>query len=136
MPSSIGSVNQLVTIIRRRLAEQVGPSESQHKRASKALGTQQGQTKSLESLVSGRIRQIHPDDPKKGRKAFRIFLESILLSRFGEHLINDAKFHKLVDDIQDTMEADPATAQLIDKAIAHLLTVNESRAPDAPDSSL
>ncbi|MCH8618703.1 hypothetical protein [Undibacterium sp. TS12] len=68
-----------------------------------------------------RVKKIKPDDPKKGKKAFRIFLESVLLSELGENLINDPAFYQMVSDIQDTMEADPQILAVIDKAVADLL---------------
>ena len=76
---------------------------------------------SLESLVQKKIRRIDKNAPDRGKKAFRIFLETILLAHFGEHLINDPAFFQMVDDIQSTMESDPEIRATIETAVRHLL---------------
>ncbi|MCY0915661.1 hypothetical protein [Massilia antarctica] len=125
MPSSIGSVSQLVAVIRSQLAPRVELSGQKTARPS-ARGTPRRAGASarerLESSIGMRINGIERDDPQRGRKAFRIFLESILLSHLGEHLINDPRFYQLVDDVQGTMEADAELGAMVDKAIAHLTT--------------
>ena len=78
--------------------------------------------KNLATLIELRISQINPDDPQRGRKAFRVFLEVVLLSQFGEQMVNDPKFHQLVDDVQAAMEADPVSGPMVGSAIAHLLS--------------
>ncbi|MFB9240276.1 hypothetical protein IV454_23855 [Massilia antarctica] len=125
MPSSIGSVSQLVAAIRSQLAPRVELSGQKAARPS-ARGTPRRAGAStrerLESSIGMRINSIERDDPQRGRKAFRIFLESILLSHLGEHLINDPRFYQLVDDVQGTMESDAELGAMVDKAIAHLTT--------------
>ena len=123
MPSPIGTISQLVAVIRRQLSVRTD-------RAPLPRATSKGQIKNrsqyspenLESLIIQHIKNIDRDDPKRGRKAFRIFLESVLLSHFGEHLINDPKFYQLVDDIQTSMESDPEVSTMVNTAIAHLIS--------------
>lgn len=76
----------------------------------------------VEGLIGRRVKSIARDDPKRGRKAFHIFLEAILLSHFGEQFINDPSFQQLIDDVQDSMEADAELRPMIDTAIEHLLS--------------
>lgn len=78
----------------------------------------------LSALIEMRIRQIGRDDPQRGRKAFRVFIEAVLLSHFGESLVNDAKFYQIVDDVQNALEADAACAAMVGTAIEHLLSQN------------
>ena len=132
--SSIDSVQQIVATIRAEMATRIDSSES------RALGKQLRQTKKTKAssqdqrqqrmtdLISQRVRSLHPDDPKKGKKAFRIFLESVLLAEFGEALINDPAFYQMVDDIQHVMETDPRLADTIGKAVASLLDVQAGSA--------
>jgi len=75
----------------------------------------------MNALIGRRVKAIKRDDPKRGNKVFRIFLESVLLSEFGEGLINDPGFYNMVGDIQQAMEADPELSNAIDKAIVVLL---------------
>ena len=67
------------------------------------------------------MRAIDPDDPGRHRKAFRVFLESVLLVVFGDELINDAGFHQLVEEVHLQMETDADLAPAIHAATARLL---------------
>lgn len=126
MPSSTGAVGQLVSVIRAQLASR---SEISSSRKHSASGKTSRKSSShpqanLESLIAQRIQGIERDDPHRGRKAFRVFLESVLLSHFGEQLINDPKFYQLIDDIQMSMEADPDIRNLVGSAIEHLISAS------------
>lgn len=61
----------------------------------------------LAAVVAQRIRAIPRDDPQRERKAFRLFLETVLLSELGESLVNDPSFAVMVDHVQQQMESDP-----------------------------
>ena len=61
----------------------------------------------LAAVVAQRIRAIPAGDPERERKAFRLFLETVLLSELGESLVNDPSFSVMVDHVQKQMESDP-----------------------------
>ena len=61
----------------------------------------------LAAVVAQRIRAIPAGDPQRERKAFRLFLETVLLSELGESLANDPSFAAMVDHVQAQMESDP-----------------------------
>ena len=61
----------------------------------------------LEPQVLQRIRAIAPDDPQRRRKAFRIFMESVLLKQLGRSLLGDLEFNRLVDKVVQQIEEDP-----------------------------
>lgn len=126
MPSSISVVGQLVSVIQAQLSSRSEISSSKKHSASDRTPHKSSvyYQKNLESLIVQRIQGIEHDDPHRGRKAFRVFLESVLLSHFGEHLINDPKFYQLIDDIQMSMEADPDIRNLVDSAIEHLISAS------------
>ena len=121
MSSSIGSVSQLVTVIRSELAARtaIKPAVGGQPKAAGATLRYAGQN--LSSLIGMRVRQIARDDPQRGRKAFTVFLEAILLSHFGEQMVGDPRFYQLLDDVQLAMEGDPACGPLVKEAIDHLL---------------
>ncbi len=75
----------------------------------------------IASLVARRVQAIDPDDPQRHRKAFRVFLESVLLAEFGDNLINDAGFHQLVEDVHSQMESDADLAPAIHAATTQML---------------
>lgn len=125
MPAAIGSVAQLVAVIRSQLAPRVElnsvTARANPRRAPRATA-QAEKSRQLEAVLAQRIRSIERDDPRRGKKAFRIFLESVLLAHFGQQLINDPQFYQLAERVHDTMEADPELAAMIGTAIAHLTT--------------
>lgn len=119
MSNSLSPVGQLVAVIQAQLAPRVAPQQR------KAAGTTRPghyQPDRLAALIELRVRQIAPDEPQRGRKAFRVFLEAVLLAQLGEELLNDPKFFQMVGDIQAAMEGDAGCRKLVDRAIAHLLS--------------
>ena len=80
-----------------------------------------GQDSDLAAVIARRVAAIDPNDADRGRKAFRVFLESVLLAEFGEALMNDAHFYQLVDDVQKHMETDPEIAAAIKEATRLLI---------------
>jgi hypothetical protein len=77
-------------------------------------------------LIRKRIGSIDPNDSDRGRKAFRIFLESVLLGEFGNELMNDPAFYELVDTVQRHIEEQPELAPLVRQAVAQLLGLERS----------
>jgi len=120
--TSISSVQQIVATIRSGMG---GPVPAKTGRKTRTDSTGQEQT-GMGRLITERIKSLDPEDPKRGRKAFRIFLESVLLSELGEGLINDPQFYQMVDKIQDTMERDPRILAAIEQATAALLNEKPS----------
>jgi hypothetical protein len=126
MAPAIGSVAQLVSVIRSQLAAHAPAGKARAAGASnRLLGKKTAANtygeENLGALIELRVRQIGRDDPQRGRKAFRVFLEVVLASHFGPSLINDPAFHQMVDDVQRAMEANADCGRLIDSAIAQLL---------------
>jgi hypothetical protein len=118
MSVSIGAVNELVSVIQGQLATRSPARRPAERPAPRSTRYAPGQ---LTALIEQRVRQIGADDPQRGRKAFRVFLEAVLLSHFGEALVADPKFFQVVDEVQGGLEADPACTELVGIAIAHLL---------------
>jgi len=125
--SSIDSVQQIVATIRAEIAMRISPGERQARAAqmrqagkSKA-GSPAQHRQRMSKLIGERVKALDADDPKRGRKAFRIFLESVLLAELGDALINDPGFYQMVDDVQQAMEQDPQIADAIGKAVNILL---------------
>ena len=118
---AVGSVSQLVTVIRAQLSARApAAAAARAVRGDVAAAGRQAE-RNLAGLIELRIRQIAPGDPQRGRRAFRVFLGAVLLSHFGEELMHDPKFYQLLGDVQDALEADPASSLLVRDAIAQLL---------------
>jgi hypothetical protein len=123
MVSPVNPVSQIVAAIRAQLSAQ--PEQAS---ARQAIGRQKlsrfgssAPQPHIESLVREKIKRIDRNDPNRGKKAFRIFLETILLSQFGEGLINEPSFYQMVDNIQFAMETDSEINEAIVAAVQHLL---------------
>lgn len=118
--AGIASVGQLVAVIQSQLAARgrAAAGKAMPRKARAGSGREAG---GLKALIELRVRHIGADDPARGRKAFRIFLESVLLAELGEELNADPRFHQLVDDVQRTLESDVRCAPLVQDAITHLL---------------
>jgi hypothetical protein len=122
MTAPIQSVGHIVSVIQDRLASRTSTVLGAPARTSAQPGGTATPNVDIESLIGLRIKSIARDDPKRGRKAFRVFLESIFLARLGENLMHDPKFYELVDSVQGAMEADADLGVQIQAAIAHLLS--------------
>jgi hypothetical protein len=44
----------------------------------------------------------------------RLLLEEILTAQFGQHLLNEAKFQRIIADIQAAIESDEELRQVMD----------------------
>ncbi|SDJ59296.1 hypothetical protein [Variovorax sp. OV700] len=60
----------------------------------------------LQQMVALRVRALAPEDPQRQRKAFRLFLESVLVQAFGRERLDDRGFDQLVDAVMQQMESD------------------------------
>lgn len=83
----------------------------------------------IAALIARRVEAIDPNDPDRHRKAFKVFLQSVLLAEFGADLINDAGFHQLIDDVHADMEADHELAPALRAATTRLLTPTDPPQP-------
>ena len=72
-------------------------------------------------VILQRVRTIDRDDPDRRKKAFRIFLESILADELGKDLLNDPAYHRIVEDVYGTMAGNAHLAPAINKAGEYLL---------------
>lgn len=130
--STIDPANQLAALIRAQIGAQarakarkaaggdrvnsglpqdsigVAGRQSDHGAAGMSLSSSSkaAEERSLQQLVSLRVRALSPDDPQRPRKAFRIFLESVLMQEFGRDRANDPGFHQLIDQVMHQMEGD------------------------------
>jgi hypothetical protein len=119
--SSINKVDQIVAVIRQQLARAERQERGTPGRNAPAAPPAQAARPDVLAVLGQRIRAIDRDDPDRGRKAFRLFLESVLLAELGDSLLSDPQFYRLVDEVQRQMESDPRLSASIDEAIEGLL---------------
>lgn len=85
----------------------------------------------LQQLVALRVRALSPDDPQRERKAFRLFLESVLVQAFGRDRLDDRGFDQMIDTVLHRMEGDAELHAALREA-GGLLLSEAQPVPKAP----
>ena len=129
--TQIDAASQLAALIRRQMAAARPSAKGVRKtttasaldatRQAEEQDAQSAPGNNIASAVALRVQSIDPDDPQRERKAFRMFLDAVLLAEFGEQLINDPGFYQLVEQVHQQMEADSELLEAIHQAAATLL---------------
>jgi hypothetical protein len=88
----------------RAAAGGAGYASDTQERAPKDRAGDQAQ---IQQMVALRVRSLSADDPQRQRKAFRLFLESVLMQAFGRDRLDDRGFDQMVDAVLQRMESDP-----------------------------
>jgi hypothetical protein len=65
------------------------------------------------SAMAQRLQAIADYDPERRQKAVRVYLESELVREFGDGLLNDPVFPRMVEAVQQQMQADAPTAAAV-----------------------
>ncbi|WP_133116968.1 hypothetical protein [Paraburkholderia acidicola] len=123
----IDSAAQLAALIRQQIANSRGAASLRARQPQagtagrRTAGESAKPSAGLAATIAQRVAAIDPDDPDRPRKAFRVFLEAVLLSELGQHLANDPAFYQVVSDVQQQMQADPGLSVAIDRASTALL---------------
>ncbi len=106
-------VDQILLLLRKQLAgraqrggQAVSPT------ATRAARSRGGGEPLAESLTR-RVAELRAAGLSDQRLLTRVLLEQILLSELGRELTNDAGFQRIVDEVQRTMEDDPALSELL-----------------------
>lgn len=91
-------------------SHQVRTARAEEKRSTPADDQPQVDAGSNEAqireLVALRVRALSPNDPQRQRKAFRLFLESVLMQELGRDRLDDKGFDQMVDAVMQRMESD------------------------------
>ncbi|MCO4855920.1 hypothetical protein MKD49_05415 [Herbaspirillum sp. WGmk3] len=120
--TSVDSINQLAGLIRGQVAALRRPaSQSRRTPTGARPHAKDAQHQDIASLVAKRVNVIDANDPQRERKAFKIFLESVLIAELGDELANDPAFYVMVEQVQRQMESDESLAVSIRKACRILL---------------
>jgi hypothetical protein len=115
--SPISKLQQVAALIRQQVVARPASAAPRAAAAPRRSAPQRGAA----AQAKRRIAALDPSDPERGRKAFRHFLEAVLLQQFGAELANDAAFQELTSSVQLRLEGDPELAPLVQQAIALLL---------------
>ena len=119
MMDPINPLDQMTELLRKRIATEVsGKSTSVNKGKSTSVSDKailgRISTGELNTKIVTQIKQIEPNDAQRNQKAMHIFLENILIWQFGDELLNDSDFSRLVSEVKEALEKVPITTQLFD----------------------
>ena len=120
MMDPINPLDQMTELLRKRMATEVsGKSTSVNKGKSTSVSDKailgRISTGELNTKIVTQIKQIEPNDAQRNQKAIHIFLENILIWQFGDELLNDSDFSRLVSEVKEALEKVPITTQLFDQ---------------------
>lgn len=120
MMDPINPLDQMTELLRKRMATEVsGKSTSVNKGKSTSVSDKailgRISTGELNTKIVTQIKQIEPNDAQRNQKAMHIFLENILIWQFGDELLNDSDFSRLVSEVKEALEKVPITTQLFDQ---------------------
>jgi hypothetical protein len=81
---------------------------------------QQSEAPTLRKTVTRRVQSLDANDPQFQQKATDVFVESILLSEFGEDLVNNPGFRMLVREVGVALTGDAGIAGELSRLFAQL----------------
>lgn len=122
----INRLNRLMETLRQQMAQSAKRTstptpEAQKKDAQTASARGQRLTvPQLRQLIQERARAIPSDRPDRDKQLRRIFLESVLAWEFGEELVLDSQFSRLLENIQEAFEQDDDTNRELRNVLAEL----------------
>jgi hypothetical protein len=109
----ISNVDQLVLLLRQRLAE----------RSRAASSGKTGQVRSARETASAEVDSAHAlaaIDGVDERQLKRALIQNILADQLGGALLNDAQFQQVVDRVTETIDAEPETSRLLSLVVLEL----------------
>lgn len=88
-------------------ANNASTANQQTRQANERARSEDLSAQQHESQLLRRVRELSAKDPERRRKAFRLFLESVLLKQLGAALGSDQDFSRIVDKVEQQIESDP-----------------------------
>jgi hypothetical protein len=76
--------------------------------------------KSLERKLNARIGQLQRSQSDSFEVSMRIFIEGVLVWEFGEALSHDPRFHRMVDEIVETVKQNKELQEDFTKLFANM----------------
>ena len=110
----ISNVDAIVLLLRQRLterarAERGGRAEAGRSERQTAPAVRQDPLQAL-AAVEGL------DDRTLGRA----LVQTVMAEHFGARMVNEPQFQQVVDQVSETLRADPATAKLLQRILGEL----------------
>jgi hypothetical protein len=129
--SSISQIDQILRAIRAQTVALPKP-RGETVRADRADRSGLSKQPDIPAFVASRVQAIARDDPQRRRRAFRAFLEGVLLSMFGAKIFEERAFQEVLDKTQAAMEGDSQLSAAVDQT-GDLLLAEAHRAQESGD---
>jgi hypothetical protein len=115
---SVARMNQVMLLLRQQLLSRAGRDKTKPslRAAGGAKATGHGarsERGSLSRVVSLRLDTLRNAGVTNPQLLKRAFVEQLLVSGFGDQMMNDAKFQEMVDEVLSTLQHDPELAELL-----------------------
>jgi len=85
-------------------------------RSQRGISDESNADARISQMVALRVQALSPNDPQRQKKAFRIFLESVLTQEFGRDRFDDKGFEQMVDAVLQRMESDAELSAALHEA--------------------
>ncbi len=116
---SVSRLNQVVLLLRQQLMSRAGKEKSSVAPSARLRGGRASRSgkKDLNKVVSARLDTLRNAGIQNTLLLKRAFIEQILISGLGDHLVNEARFQELVDEVLKTLVQDPELGLLLETVI-------------------
>ena len=111
----VSSVDQLVLLLRQRLSERARTTAAG---SGKAAG--RGAERAASPLDT--VQALAATEGIDDRQLKRALVQTLLAERFGDGLINDARFQQIVDKVTDAIDDSPGASDLLARVVQDLRT--------------
>lgn len=118
-------LNRLMETLRQQLAGSVKRTDATTGRSTASEIQSRGRPErpsiqELRSRIEARLLALEAGAPDRRRRARRIFFESVLAWEFGDQLLLDSQFSRMIDNIEETVQTDPEMNQQFDELLSSL----------------
>jgi hypothetical protein len=121
--TSIPPLDRLVRSLEGQVVRAADRLSAQPPPAAKASNTRGIANKSQAgSFLASKIREIRPDDPRRRQRAFRAFLEGALVELFGPEATADARFQRVIDQVESALDSRPEFSRAAQRVAEILLS--------------
>jgi hypothetical protein len=120
----INRLDQVLQLIGRQMSERAVRLDTGAKLSapeSSARLSRRPPLAALKRKMQERLASIDPSDERRGEKARRVFLESVLTWHFGDELLLDRGFEELVTGVQEALQAHAYTDARLNQLLLELM---------------
>lgn len=117
----VSRLNQVVLLLRQQLLSRAGKEKSGVGQATGGRVSDARASRSsrqdLNKVISARMDTLRNAGVQSDHLLKRAFIEQILVSGLGDHLVNEAKFQEMVDEVLKTLTQDQELGLLLEVVI-------------------